>query len=228
MSRIISIIIFILLLILLLVQLKQCTTAPKISKQHYLPTQPIATEGTIQRTPITANKQETAPTTEVKNPNPAPKKTQTTPLKEETAKQKIVSPSEAVANAARKAQHHMKQKSNVSPYIILEGVNFKFESADLDTKASTRLDKIVKRLKARPNLSIEIAGYADNKENNGINSNISQLRAEAVKDYILSSDIQANRLIAKGYGTDNPVAENTSTEGRKQNRRVEIHVKLEN
>ena len=67
-----------------------------------------------------------------------------------------------------------------------------------------------------------LAGHTDNKGSRGYNVRLSQKRAESVRDYLVSKGIAADRMVAKGYGPDKPLATNDTEEGRAQNRRTEL------
>jgi outer membrane protein OmpA-like peptidoglycan-associated protein len=74
-------------------------------------------------------------------------------------------------------------------------------------------------------VEIELSGYTDNVGDDGYNLNLSQNRAKAVFDYLKINGIDAARLSYKGYGKASPVAENTTEEGRANNRRTEFLIK---
>ena len=75
-------------------------------------------------------------------------------------------------------------------------------------------------LKANPNVKMEVQGYCDNKGTYKYNVKLSNERANAVRKYLVGKGIQGDRLTAKGYSFDNPVASNATAEGRALNRRV--------
>lgn len=106
--------------------------------------------------------------------------------------------------------------------LTLEGVNFDNDKATLRPEAITILDQAAGALKEWGTVKVEIAGHTDSKADDSYNMTLSQRRAEAVRDYLISKGIDANRLTAKGYGEANPVAENDTAEGRFKNRRVEL------
>ncbi|HVO76437.1 MAG TPA: OmpA family protein, partial [Candidatus Bathyarchaeia archaeon] len=85
------------------------------------------------------------------------------------------------------------------------------------------LDEIVKSLRAYPDVKIEVAGYTDDVGKDELNRDLSQRRADAVRQYIANAGIRAERLIARGYGASHPVATNKTPAGRAENRRIEIH-----
>ena len=107
----------------------------------------------------------------------------------------------------------------------LRGVNFHFDSAELTEGAKHILNGVVEQLIAMPTKKdIEVAGYASfegvkGKEQH--NLHLSQRRSEAVAHYLKKKGI-TNKLFAKGYGTQFPIADNGTEEGRVKNRRVEL------
>ena len=106
--------------------------------------------------------------------------------------------------------------------LILEGVRFESNSADLTPEARRVLDQVAASLIANPAVRVEVAGYTDNSGFRPYNLILSQGRASAVRRYLISRGVAGGRLLAKGYGPDDPVASNATPEGRAQNRRVEL------
>lgn len=107
--------------------------------------------------------------------------------------------------------------------IVLEGVTFKSGTAVLTPVSQKKLDQIAIVLNKVPQVKIEVAGYTDNVGDGKRNLNLSIERAEAVVKYLTSKGVATAQLIAKGYGVENPVADNASPEGRQKNRRIELH-----
>ena len=106
----------------------------------------------------------------------------------------------------------------------LDGVTFEFNKARLRPDSQTILNSVTEIMKRYPDLQVELAGYTDSVGGAAYNLRLSQARAEAVKAYLTSSGgIEAGRIKAKGYGKENPVADNATDEGRERNRRVELH-----
>ncbi len=106
--------------------------------------------------------------------------------------------------------------------LVLEGVNFDFDKATLRQEDVSELDKNVEALKAWGDVNIEVAGHTDSKGSDAYNMELSQQRAEAVRNFLISRGVAADRLTAKGYGESQPVADNATEEGRFKNRRVEL------
>ncbi len=104
-------------------------------------------------------------------------------------------------------------------------VDFQFDSATLTTGAKLALDQVASVLLNNPTWSsIEIKGHTDNIGPDAYNQKLSERRANAVKDYLVSKGLNASALTTSGYGKTQPIATNNTAEGRKANRRVEFVV----
>lgn len=101
------------------------------------------------------------------------------------------------------------------------GVLFDFDKADLRPAAGAELDSLVIFLKKYPKTELGIAGHTDDVGSDEYNLDLSERRAKAVFEYLISKGIPAARLGSKGFGESRPVADNTTEEGRQKNRRVE-------
>ncbi len=113
---------------------------------------------------------------------------------------------------------------NLNQAFVLDKVEFETGSANLKPASRAQLDNMVKVLKANPNVHIETQGHTDNTGNASKNKTLSQQRANAVKSYLQSKGVQANRMTAKGFGSENPRAKNDTPQGRQKNRRTELRV----
>ena len=112
--------------------------------------------------------------------------------------------------------------------ITLQGeVLFKTGKYDLRPAAMAMLDQIADALKGQDQ-PIVVDGFTDTVGPRDYNMTLSQNRAQAVRDYLVSKGIPSELVTAKGFGPDQPVADNGSVEGRAQNRRVEIVVQPKN
>jgi outer membrane protein OmpA-like peptidoglycan-associated protein/tetratricopeptide (TPR) repeat protein len=112
----------------------------------------------------------------------------------------------------------------VGSKIALRNIFFDTGKSLLRTESNAELDRLVKLMKDVPNLKVEISGHTDNTGSPKMNETLSQERAQAVVNYLISKGIVASRMTAKGYGQNSPVATNDTSDGRQQNRRTEFEV----
>jgi OOP family OmpA-OmpF porin len=108
--------------------------------------------------------------------------------------------------------------------LVLEGVKFETNKAVLLPGSAATLDKVAAGLAAHPEVKIEISGYTDNVGDPKYNVQLSQSRADAVKAYLVSKGIAADRLVAKGYGQADPLVPNTTAANKQENRRVSVKI----
>ncbi|WP_029788563.1 OmpA family protein [Vibrio harveyi] len=101
---------------------------------------------------------------------------------------------------------------------------FEFDSAKLTDSVSERLDNFVNFLNEYPQAQVEITGYTDSSGPAAYNQKLSERRAQSVADYLIAAGIDADRFTVTGMGEENPVADNSTHEGREKNRRVEVVV----
>ena len=106
--------------------------------------------------------------------------------------------------------------------VTLGDVLFAFNKAELTPQATPRLDKLASFLRQFPDRRLLIEGYTDSVGSDGYNQDLSQRRAQSVRDALAQRGVDPSRITAMGYGKGFPVADNTSPEGRAMNRRVEI------
>jgi outer membrane protein OmpA-like peptidoglycan-associated protein len=117
-----------------------------------------------------------------------------------------------------------KKDTLLSKPIILKNVFFETASAALLPSSKTELNDLAALLKSQPKLKIQLNGHTDSEGEEAANLDLSQRRAEAVRQYLIQSGIQADRLRAQGYGESKPIASNDTPDGRRQNRRTEFVV----
>ena len=108
--------------------------------------------------------------------------------------------------------------------LIITGINFAFNSAELDKDSQQLLERAVDNLKRNPQMKVLIEGHTDNVGPEDYNMGLSLKRAKAVEDYIVTQGIAEERMDVKGLGESDPLASNDTPEGRAQNRRVEFVV----
>ncbi len=114
--------------------------------------------------------------------------------------------------------------------IVLENIYYDFDKAEIRDDAAVELNKLVDILIENPQIKIELSAHTDNRGTDAYNERLSQERAQAAVDYIISQGIDRSRLTAKGYGAAQPIAPNDNPdgtdnpEGRQLNRRTEFKV----
>jgi OOP family OmpA-OmpF porin len=106
--------------------------------------------------------------------------------------------------------------------IVLRGINFDFNKANIKPEAQGVLDAAAEVLKENPDVKVRVSGYTDGIGPEAYNQKLSERRANAVRDYLASHGVDGSRLTAVGYGKSNPVADNATADGRAQNRRVTL------
>jgi outer membrane protein OmpA-like peptidoglycan-associated protein len=89
------------------------------------------------------------------------------------------------------------------------------------------LDELAAVLKKKSTWKLEISGHTDNAGDDASNMTLSKKRAEAVKAYLVSREIEASRFIVNYFGETKPIADNATSEGRAKNRRVEMKIVFE-
>lgn len=104
----------------------------------------------------------------------------------------------------------------------IKNVEFGFNKAIVPDNARENLDRVAK-LMIDNNASLKLGGYADNKGGYVYNWKLSKVRADAVKNYLVSKGADSSRIAATEYGYTHPIASNKTPAGRKKNRRVEVH-----
>jgi outer membrane protein OmpA-like peptidoglycan-associated protein len=130
---------------------------------------------------------------------------------------------QAAADLARIASVKQDQRGMV--ITLSGGVLFESAKWDLLPQAQAKLSQVSDVLtKQDKDSRIVVQGYTDSQGSMGFNETLSQHRADAVRTYLVSHGIAADRITAQGFGPANPVADNNSPEGRADNRRVEIVV----
>lgn len=114
-------------------------------------------------------------------------------------------------------------EEGVARPLVLEGVSFASGEAELARESYATLDRVAASLAAHPDVRVEIAGHTDGVGGRSRNLALSLERARSVRGYLVEKGIDPDRLVARGYGPDQPIASNRTREGRARNRRVELH-----
>jgi OmpA-OmpF porin, OOP family len=116
-------------------------------------------------------------------------------------------------------------KAEMAEKWVLIGVNFDFDKSTLLPESYPILYDAAKTLLNNPEVKVEIQGYTDSIGSDAYNMKLGQRRADAVKDYLLSKGLSADRLSTVSFGKTKPVADNKTDEGRAMNRRIEFRTK---
>lgn len=109
-----------------------------------------------------------------------------------------------------------------APSFVIEDVNFDFDKSTLKPGAISTLDQVAAELKEQGGVGYEVAGFTDSVGSDAYNQGLSERRAKSVADYLVQQGVSPGQLSVRGYGESNPVASNSDSAGRAQNRRVEV------
>jgi outer membrane protein OmpA-like peptidoglycan-associated protein len=114
--------------------------------------------------------------------------------------------------------------------IVLRGVNFDYDKSNIKAEFAPVLDEAAQILTDNPSVNVAIEGHTDSIGSDGYNQRLSERRAQAVKQYLVSKGVSAGRLTTIGKGEKEPIAPNTTPDGkdnpdgRAMNRRAELKV----
>jgi peptidoglycan-associated lipoprotein len=121
-------------------------------------------------------------------------------------------------------------KIELNKIFVLENIYYNFNKADIREDAARELDKLVQLLNDNAEIKIELSSHTDSIDDRAYNIELSQRRAESAVRYLVQHGIAPDRLIAKGYGEDKPIARNSNPDGtdnpagRQKNRRTEFKI----
>jgi len=121
---------------------------------------------------------------------------------------------------AKQGIEELKAKKELATY----SVYFDFRSPVLQNESAALLDALGKSLKESPDAKLAIEVHSDNIGDPSANMDLSQKRAESVKNYLTGQGISADRLVAHGLGDSQPIADNSTNTGRAKNRRVVLKI----
>ena len=113
---------------------------------------------------------------------------------------------------------------NDTTWFNFDRLNFATGSASILPESEEQLNNIAAILKAYPNVNVKVGGYTDNTGDPAANRTLSQQRADAVRQALTGKGIDAKRMVAEGYGSNHPVGDNATEEGRAMNRRIALRV----
>ena len=136
---------------------------------------------------------------------------------------------DALAELAKLAS--IKEEERGLVITLSGGVLFRFDDSNLLSSAKVKLDQVATALLAVKARNIIIEGHTDSQGSETYNQGLSQRRSDTVRDYLVHKGYPVDRIQSHGMGMGNPIADNSSPEGRANNRRVEIiieHMQLSN
>jgi outer membrane protein OmpA-like peptidoglycan-associated protein len=178
---------------------------------------PVATAATAETS--APPRVEPAPQPE---PEPAPEPTPPPEAQPATAAPAAVSPQPAPDAGAAETPRAVLTESKIE---LREAVYFDLGKDTIQARSFALLDDVARILRENPQVArVSIEGHTDASGPADLNRKLSKARAEAVKAYLVSKGVAAERLEAQGFGPDRPVADNATKEGRERNRRVEFAV----
>ena len=111
--------------------------------------------------------------------------------------------------------------TSVEPGFVLAGIQFDTGKATIKPDSLPRFNNVLEYMQHKKSARIEISGHTDNVGNPKANKQLSEKRAKACRDYLISKGIDASRIEAVGYGDERPIASNDNDAGRQENRRIE-------
>jgi len=109
-----------------------------------------------------------------------------------------------------------------SQHYTLDNVFFDTGKSNLKPESFVELNALCKYMEMKKTMVIEISGHTDNVGNSEANQKLSEDRANAVKNYLVKKGVAPERVVAKGYGDTQPIADNNNDEGKRKNRRTEV------
>ncbi|TKB63844.1 MAG: OmpA family protein [Nitrospira sp.] len=116
-------------------------------------------------------------------------------------------------------------KKKIDELLMGTTMMFRINSATLLPEGNAVLNSVATILQEDPTAAFEVGGHTDNVGSEPTNQILSAQRAKAVIDYLISKGIVADRLASKGYGASRPITENSTEEGRQQNRQIEFSIR---
>jgi outer membrane protein OmpA-like peptidoglycan-associated protein len=128
----------------------------------------------------------------------------------------------AAARTALEKLASVKEEARGTVVTLSGSVLFRSNEAILMPGAESRLDQVIAAFATETTRHMMVEGYADSQGSNAHNLDLSQRRADAVRSYLVHKGYPAEHVSAKGMGEEHPIADNATSEGRANNRRVEI------
>jgi outer membrane protein OmpA-like peptidoglycan-associated protein len=139
---------------------------------------------------------------------------------------KVAQSAEQVREKLRQQLNSVLATSETARGLIVNMSDVLFDTGKYTLKPSAQISlaKVAGILEAYPGLKVQVEGYTDSTGTPEFNQTLSQNRAQAVRDFLVSQGVSPNNITSQGFGEADPVADNTSASGRAQNRRVNMVV----
>ena len=128
---------------------------------------------------------------------------------------------QALANSQAVA---VQREGNALALTFKSDFTFDVNSTSIRPGLYTELDRVAQVLSAYPQTTILVAGHTDSTGSESYNQQLSERRAQSVKNALVQRGVDASRVQAIGYGESSPIADNSTESGRQQNRRVEVRI----
>jgi outer membrane protein OmpA-like peptidoglycan-associated protein len=116
------------------------------------------------------------------------------------------------------------KRIKIGETIVLRNIFFDYNAYTIRSESEAELDRLHKLIVENPQIKVEISGHTDNIGGEAYNQNLSENRAKAVVDHLVSKGVPTTQLMYAGYGKSQPIATNDTEEGRQENRRTEFKI----
>lgn len=163
--------------------------------------------------PAVDDQQEAAPAVEETAQEAAPAQEEVAPVDEEA---------QAIKNAIEEAAKNKQAEFKLNLEKLVKQSVFEFNSDKIAESNYKSLDIVANFLKDNSNVSVKVIGHTDNIGTQEYNKDLSQRRAQSVANYFIEKGVDSNRVSVEGLGFAEPIADNSTAEGRAQNRRTEL------
>ncbi len=130
----------------------------------------------------------------------------------------------AAGSAGKQMMDYINGSGEGLSTFTFNNLNFESGSARIAGDSGVEVDNLAAIMKAYPDVKIVIEGHTDNDGAAAANQTLSEARAMAVKSRLITDGIDGARIDTKGYGATNPVADNSTAEGKSANRRIEVKI----
>ncbi|MBN4061738.1 OmpA family protein [Bacteroidales bacterium AH-315-I05] len=131
---------------------------------------------------------------------------------------------DAKAQFEEREKNIMLEKIEIGKSVVLNNIFFEFGNYELTSESQHELESIHNIMQENPTIKVEISGHTDNKSSNSFNLKLSENRAKAVVDFLITKGISEERLTYIGHGETKPIASNETEDGRQSNRRTEFQI----